>query len=180
MAQVQNYIFPMTSLLCLLAIAPLGKIMAIFFKRLKSEYIITCIIGSALQCYVCNSRIDEGCSGMPDPKYLRNCSELSDTKKYILCRKIDQEVPPAEGREYTQIKSIDKSNNARNSKFGKQWTPGRGRSASADGKKHWPIVTKNTSTADCRMCAVAVQTDVTDHLEIVRRFLMEPASFCYL
>ena len=100
----------MTSLLCLLAIAPLGKIMAIFFKRLKSEYIITCIIGSALQCYVCNSRIDEGCSGMPDPKYLRNCSELSDTKKYILCRKIDQEVPPAEGREYTQIKSIDKSN----------------------------------------------------------------------
>jgi hypothetical protein len=77
-------------------------------------------------------------------------------------------------------KCIDKSNNTQNSKFGKQWTPSRGRSASADGKKHWPIVTKNTSTADCRMCAAVVRTDVTDHLEIVRKFLIEPASFYYL
>ena len=57
-------------------------------------------VGAAIKCYICNSLTDSGCSGQANNKYLKDCSELVDGSKYTLCRKIDQDVPPEDGRKY--------------------------------------------------------------------------------
>ncbi|XP_022238192.1 uncharacterized protein LOC111085146 [Limulus polyphemus] len=44
----------------------------------------------AIQCYLCNSKYQEGCDEVADDTYLKNCSELKEGPKYVGCRKIDQ------------------------------------------------------------------------------------------
>ena len=50
-------------------------------------------IGNSLECFNCRSETDPGCSaGVPDSKYLTNCSSIRQGPKYIACRKIENYV----------------------------------------------------------------------------------------
>ena len=82
-------------------------------------------IGAAIKCYICNSLTDSGCSGQANNKYLKDCSELVDGSKYTLCRKIDQDVPPEDGRKFLPKKRRISTNKDADSVFSNSfWNSG--------------------------------------------------------
>ncbi|XP_075214100.1 UPAR/Ly6 domain-containing protein crok-like [Lycorma delicatula] len=49
--------------------------------------------GNAIRCYECNSHNDSRCAMEKPPKELeKDCAELNEGSKYIMCRKITQTI----------------------------------------------------------------------------------------